>query len=156
MNPIASHLIVFLAGIAGGAAATYYGELFGDRRRAKEAKREAVERFEKTRAQMPDLFREMFEDLSSEKNRATRRFFVINKGAILSTDGPALVYYPEAHPNIMGKIAILENRGFITDITPGNAPLYRLSEEFVELLLEMNIPNHPPQPTTDSSAVSRG
>ena len=52
------------------------------------------------------------------------------------TSGPTLMYHHEDHPNLTGKITILENHGYIADVTPGNAPKYCMSEEFVELILK--------------------
>jgi hypothetical protein len=135
MNQITTHLFAFLVGIASGAASTYYAELFSDRRRAQESEKEINKRFRKIKTQMPDLILEMKEDLSSPTTNTKRDFFVIRKGAPLTTTDAVLVYYTDSHTNLKEKITILENHGYIIDITPGNAPKYRLQENFVELIL---------------------
>ena len=41
----------------------------------------------------------------------------------------------EDHDNLCGQIDILENQGYLTDVTPKNTPIYRMSEEFVRHIL---------------------
>ena len=52
------------------------------------------------------------------------------------TEKPRFVYYEEDHENLRGKIDILENHGYLTDVTTGNVPIYRMSEDFVQLVLK--------------------
>ena len=39
-------------------------------------------------------------------------------------------------PDLMNKLQILEGHGLIRDVTPKDAPMYRMSEDFVERLLK--------------------
>jgi hypothetical protein len=91
--------------------------------------------FLKVKASMPELILEMKKDLTDEGNAFTREFFIISKSWILNVVDPCFVYYFEDHENLQGKIHILENYGFVIDVTPGNAKKYRMTEGFVELLL---------------------
>jgi hypothetical protein len=94
--------------------------------------------FQKVKSAMPDLVREMRADLSREGGEFVREFVLARKRWMM---GPgtahSFFYYYEDHDNLDGKIQILENYGFVTDVTTGNAKRYRLREEFVELLLTL-------------------
>jgi len=39
----------------------------------------------------------------------------------------------------MGNVAVLENHDFIYDVTPGNTPIYRITEEWWELVKNAEI-----------------
>ena len=91
--------------------------------------------FQKVKALMPELIAEMKKDLSKEDNKFIREFFIVSKRWILNVTHPCFVYYFEDHENLQGKIHIMENCGFVMDVTPKNAKKYRMTEEFVELLL---------------------
>jgi gas vesicle protein len=125
----------FLIGVATGAAGTYMADKYTDRRRESQAERERRKTFEKVVQQMPKLIAEMKADLTGEGNQAVREFFVIPQGANLNVRGKMFTYHPEQHENLEGKLATLQNRQYIIDVTPGNAKKYRMSEEFVELVL---------------------
>ena len=91
--------------------------------------------FLKVKALMPKVLAEIKEDLTKEGNEFTREFFIISKHWTLNVIDPCFVYYFEDHENLQGKIHILENYGFVIDVTPKNAKKYRMTEEFVELLV---------------------
>lgn len=84
---------------------------------------------------MPELILEFKEDLS-EGNQEVRHFFLIpNEKVVFNAREHCFVYYEDRHVNLRGKVAILENHGYVVDVTTGNAPKYRMTEEFVDLLL---------------------
>jgi len=86
--------------------------------------------------QMPALIAEMKQDLERDDGKCVREFFVMSKRHSLGgSDKPRFFYYEEDHDNLRGKIDILENRGYLIDVTPGNCPIYRMTEEFVTLVL---------------------
>jgi hypothetical protein len=92
--------------------------------------------FLEIKKQMPELIAEMKKDFMGEDGEFVREFFVMSKRHILGgTEKNRFVYYEEDHDNLHGKIDILENRRYIVDVTPGNTPIYRMSEEFVKLVL---------------------
>ena len=95
-------------------------------------------KFKKVKNMMPELITEFKTDLSTEDNKLIREFFVLpNKKVLLGgSEKPRLVYYEEEHKGLRNKIDILENQGFLIDVTPGNAPIYRMTEEFVELIIK--------------------
>jgi hypothetical protein len=46
-----------------------------------------------------------------------------------------IIYYDEDHDNLRGKIDVLQNHGYLVEVTPGNTPICRMSEEFVKFVL---------------------
>jgi hypothetical protein len=134
MNPAATHGITFLAGIVVGAAGAYFGDLFTDQRRRKEDARKSRELFGAMVARMPDLLREMRTDVRDPDHRNVRDFFVIPESAQLTPDGKAFVYRVNSGNDYLSKVGILEASGYVRDITPGNAPKFRMTEEFVSRL----------------------
>ena len=97
-----------------------------------------VAAFQKVKSAMPDLVSEMRADLSREGSEFIREFFLVSKKWVMNYGRtPRFVYYYEEHDNLDGKIQVLENYGFVIDITTGNVKKYRMTEEFVELLLTL-------------------
>ncbi len=94
-----------------------------------------AEAFRKVASRMPDLIAEMKEDLAKKGNEFIREFFIISKRWSLNAGSPSFVYSFEDHENLQGKVHVLENYGFVYDVTPGNAKKYRMTEEFVELVV---------------------
>jgi hypothetical protein len=90
--------------------------------------------FQKVKATMPDLISEMREDLSREGNEFIREFFLASRRWVMNTD-LCFIYYFEDHRSLQGKIQVMENYGFVIDVTVTNAKKYRMTEEFVEMLL---------------------
>jgi len=92
--------------------------------------------FFKVKEQMSSLIAEMKEDLQSESGQFVREFFVMSKRHTLAgSSKPRFIYYEEDHDNLRGKIDILESLGYVVDVTPGNTPIYRMTEDFVNLVL---------------------
>ena len=128
-------LIAFAAGIATETLRPYFSDMLTDRRREREAKMKELEQFRSVVSQMSDLISEMKNDLSSPENSLIREFFLSKRSYSLNTGGPAFIYYVDDHQGLQSKVHILENHGYVKDITPGNAPMYRMTEDFVRLLL---------------------
>lgn len=95
-------------------------------------------KFEKVKNMMPEIITQFKTDLSAEDNKLIREFFVLpnNKVLLGGSEKPRLIYYEEEHKGLRNKIDILENEGFLIDVTSGNAPIYRMTEEFVELIIK--------------------
>jgi len=94
-------------------------------------------KFLKIKSSMPELIANMKKDLTKEGNNFIRELFIISNQWALQVANPCFFYYFEEHENLQGKIHILENYGFVIDMTPTPTSVkkYRLTEEFVELLL---------------------
>jgi len=136
---LVSTLVGFFVGAATGAVGSYFANKYTDRRHEKEAGRYAKQQFRAIRKQMPQLIAEMKSDLAGDGNAHVREFFVLpNERVHLGrSEKPRFVYYEDQHDNLRGKLDILENAGYIIDVTPGNTPIFRMSEGFVGLLMEL-------------------
>ena len=129
-----THGIAFLIGTATGAAGAYFADKFTDQRREKEAKNKEFKSFQKIKTQMADLMAEIKTDLSTPKCEMFRDCFVIKKGTKIWASEGSFVYEDDGENNYFSKMKILETSGYIYDITPRNAQMYRFTEEFVELI----------------------
>jgi len=129
---ILSGSLGFLAGILLRAPAKYIADKYTDRRREKEAKQRTERAFLDVMKKCPNLIGEMKADLLRSPH--VREFSAIKSGTMMGDPRmPRFVYKSNSYPN---KAQMLENLGFIVDVTPGNVPMYRMTEEFVELVME--------------------
>lgn len=93
--------------------------------------------FHQVKEQMPTLIAEMKKDLEGEDGKFVREFFIMSKRHTLGgSEKPRFIYYEEDHGNLRGKIDVLENLEYVVDVTPGNTPIYQITEEFAKLVLE--------------------
>jgi len=98
------------------------------------ASREAP--YRKVQSLMPDLIAEMSADLKSEP--LVRELFLVGKGWVMNFQDHCFEYFFEEHDKLSNKFQILENCGFVQDVTSGgNAKRYRLTENFVDYLLSL-------------------
>jgi hypothetical protein len=63
MDPIVSHLLTYLGGVATGAAGQYFADKYTDLRRKNEEKDVALEGLREAESKMPELFKELRSDL---------------------------------------------------------------------------------------------
>lgn len=139
MEAWGTHFVTFLVGVATGACGGYFGNKFTDKRRYQEKKNKEIQAIRKIYSLMPELIDEMKEDFKSPKDTATREFVVMpSRDDRFNSGGIQRFYYFETeHENLKGKIAILENHGYLIDVTPGNVPIYRINEKFWELVRKL-------------------
>lgn len=124
----------YVAGVLTGIIVESVSNLITDRRHDREAKSDERKQFLEIVNQMPDLIVEMKNDLLG--NKFVREFFLSKRSLALNTgDDPCFIYYEDEHPGLQNKIHVLENLRYIKDITPKNAPMYRMTEDFVRLIL---------------------
>jgi hypothetical protein len=91
--------------------------------------------FEQLRAQMPELFAEMKEDLAAHPH--VREFVLKRTKGIVFCQDPinlAFEYSGDVHEALQSKVQILENHGLVRDVTATNIPRYRFSEALVKYL----------------------
>ena len=91
--------------------------------------------FLKVKSSMPELIAEMKKDLTKEGNDLIREFFIVSKQWKLNVVGRYFAYYFEEHENLQGKVHVLENHRFVIDVTSKNVNKYRMTEEFIDLIL---------------------
>lgn len=92
-------------------------------------------KFMKVKSLMPELIADIKKGLTKEGYELTRELFITSNRFVLNVENPYFVYYFEEHKNLQGKMHILENYRFVIDMTSTNVKKYRLTEEFVDLLL---------------------
>ena len=114
----------------GGVGVKFMGARLEENTRGRRQKE-----FNKVMAKMSDLIREMKQDLSKEGDQFTREFFLLSRKWAFNPAGKCFVYYFEDHEELQGKVHVLENNGWVGDVTSGNTKKYRMTEEFVELVL---------------------
>lgn len=120
-----------------GGLGKYLGDRLTDQRHKREAERQKKEAFDRVKEQMPQLIRQMQNDIVA--NQLVRDFFIVGKKWSFNTDSSCLKYYYEDHDNLDAKVNILESYGYVRDVTPGNAKKFRMNEDFVRLLLSTRI-----------------
>ena len=136
---IASVLTGFLVGAATGAAGQYFADKYTDQRREKKLAREQARLWQDIEQRFPAVIADMRSDFSPQENRHVRVFFVKESNTMLGfVSEPCFEYHTDKHPDLRAAVALLEQHGFITDITPGNCPMYRVHEKLVDALLRPN------------------
>jgi hypothetical protein len=89
---------------------------------------------------MPELFSEMKEDIIGDKTHLIREFVILpSKNVSFNPGKPRFYYFEDEHDNLRNKVSLLEEYGFVQDITPKNSPIYRFKEDFIELLLNIKV-----------------
>ena len=124
----------FLIGVGVGASGTYFADKYTDQRRRQDQNREENRRFREAAREMPTLIGEMAVDVRRANSEYVRNLVLLPSKAVSFNGDDAFQYYEEEHPNLRGQFAILENHGYIVDVTSGNVPIFRASEEFVQHL----------------------
>ncbi len=136
---IASVLTGFLVGAATGAAGQYFADKYTDQRREQKLAREQARLWQDIEQRFPAVIAEMRSDFSSQENRHVRVFLVKESNTMLGfVSEPCFEYHTDKHPDLRAAVVLLEQHGFITDITPGNCPMYRVHEKLVDALLRPN------------------
>lgn len=126
----------FLLGTLIGAAGMYYGELFTDQRRKKEKAHAERQAFDSVCQQMRDLINEMRDDLTQKPH--VREFFILQEGSAFGIkNSDAFVYRASEKRPVQSWAKILENQGYVIEITPKSTPKYRMAKEFVNLIQEI-------------------
>lgn len=129
-----SALIGFVIGAFTGATSTYYGEKFTDQRRRQESDRKSKEEWLDICQRFPTIILEMKEDVQKPEFVSVRRFFVKDSKSLVNTDQPYFAYHTDEHPDLDAAVTYLVRLGYIEDITPGNCPLFRMHEHFIDQL----------------------
>lgn len=135
------YLIAFLLGALTGAAGTYLGNKYTDKRRTGEVIATARKRFEEAASKMPKLIEEMRQDLSTPENQSLREFFILpNERVVFNSGGRRYLFYFEStHQDLLHKLRILEDCAFLKDVTHTGTPKFCMTEEFVSFVLKAKI-----------------
>jgi hypothetical protein len=124
----------FVVGAFTGAAGSYLGNKYTDKRRNSEEMASATKDFSNLESKFPRIIQEMREDVKNPELSGVRIFFVKEKSTMLNFNEPHFVYYTDEHPELSAALSAMEDLGYIRDITPGNCPQYRFVEKFYDVL----------------------
>jgi len=87
--------------------------------------------FDRLNRIMPDLIREMAEDVALDiENEIDEFVLLVHEGQVFQSQVPRFVYYESTHPDLRSYLEILETKGFIQMVSAGPTPIYRLMENF--------------------------
>jgi hypothetical protein len=148
-SPITGWIGGTLVGIFVGAAGKYYADKYTDQRKRQEGKSSLRNEFERCRKHMPELFDEMKTDLAANSLKSEFVLLDVRLSYGGFPDQP-LAYYMNGirdaetykderatgtvHSHLLDKVKILENAGFVRDISRTSVPYFRMSDEFREML----------------------
>lgn len=92
--------------------------------------------FEEVKKLMPLLLEEMRNGFTSKKGALIREFVLLpNKNVTFNSGSKKrFEYYSDEHEDLHNKVDILDNYGFVIDVTQDGSPIYRITEEFFELI----------------------
>ena len=129
-------ILTYLLGIFSGAGGKYLADRFTDQRKKQESKEQTIKEFKKLVEIMPKLLNEMKIDFSNPEHNSIRKLVVIpSRNATFLPNGESFFpYYETDHAHLKEKMIVLENCGYLIDITPNNAPIYRITEPFWDLV----------------------
>lgn len=128
--------IGFVVGTATGAAGQYFGTKYTDKRRCIETREAADATWQDLELRFPSVIAEMRDDALDPEMSSVRHFFVKTSKSLINATGPLFEYHTDVHDDLQAAVAHLERLGYIEDVTRGNCPKFRMTEEFVDRLRE--------------------
>lgn len=109
-----------------------------DKQKKEEARQAAfrakLTRFKDVYFLMPEFIKALWKDLSNPQKKLVRDFFIVSKGIAFEGGSGAFIYYTEDIPGLEAKVGVLQDNGYVADVTPYNVKKYHMSEELVELI----------------------
>ena len=125
-----------IAGTLSGIGSNYVSQRIAERHQRKQARSGRQGEFDGLASSMPDLIRVIKEVLSTEEGRFAREFVPLHnpREVFGAGDKKRFLLYQEQLSDLFEQVAILEDHGFIEDMMEGDAPAYRMSEEFVAMV----------------------
>lgn len=124
----------FVVGTFTGASGQYLATKYTDKRRSKEASSAQRDQWNDIEKRFPAIIEEMKEDAKNPELQSVREFFVKSSRTTVNRDEPFFAYYTDVHNDIGAAVRYLEEQEYIEDVTPGNCPMYRMREHFVDQL----------------------
>lgn len=134
---ILSLIIGFIGGTATGAAGNYLADKFTDVRRDKKSVKNQEKIWRDLERRFPVIISEMRVDFSTPTGKNVRAFFIKESDTIMGfLSEPCFEYHTDKHPDLRAAVLYLLQNDFISDITPGSTPMYRVHEKLVDALLK--------------------
>lgn len=124
----------FVVGAFTGAVGHYMGAKYTDKRRSKERAAEEDREWADLLKRFPKVIAEMQRDARNPEFTSVREFFVKSSRTTVNRAEPYFEYHSDVHTDLGAAISHLEHIGYIEDVTPGNCPMYRMSEQFIDKL----------------------
>ncbi|MCG2717754.1 MAG: nucleotide-binding protein [Nanoarchaeota archaeon] len=92
--------------------------------------------------QMPEIIKVLKDGLSNSNFLIVREFLILpNERVVFGHSKNRFVFYENQYKDLRNKIDLLENYGYITDVAEGNTLIYRMNEDFVDLVLKYDDAN---------------
>lgn len=128
----------FLLGTATGAAATYFGTKYTDQRREQEQNRKNKQNSNKVTAIMTDFIKELRGALSNPETSFVRELVLLaNNRVVFSPSKKCFILFKDRYQDLDEKIAILENNGYVLNISHDGSSRYKMTESFVGLVVTL-------------------
>ncbi|NIW48336.1 MAG: hypothetical protein GWN30_27365 [Gammaproteobacteria bacterium] len=90
---------------------------------------------------MPGLIGEMAADVTLDAESEMDEFVILShEGDVFDGDIPRFVYYKSDHPDLLNHISVLVNEGFVSTVSDGSPPIYRMKKGFRSLLVSAQKP----------------
>jgi hypothetical protein len=131
---VLSYCVTFLVGGLTGATGTYLGNKYTDQRKKQEARSEADTQFRDIQKAMPELIQRMKEDFC--EGQMIREFVMLRHSRDLNYTlrREHFRYFGDEHKNLREKLILLQQGGYIQDVSTTTLPIFRATEEFVKKL----------------------
>ena len=136
---ILSLLVGFVVGAFTGAAGNYLADKYTDVRRDKKLAKEQAKLWQDIETRFPAVIADMRQAFTSSDGKNIRAFFVKDSGTMIGfLSEPCFEFHTDEHPDLHAAVLHLSRHDFITDITPGNCPMYRVHEKLIGWLMRPN------------------
>jgi hypothetical protein len=117
-----------------GILGTFWGNSITERAKDRDSKKQILNKFQIIKSKIPELMNEMKSDMKNPELKLCSEFVILpSKNVIFNTSRNAFAYFENEHENLISKVLILKNSGYVHDITDGNVPRYQFDEEFVDM-----------------------
>ena len=130
-----SRAMAFVIGVLVGACGSFLTQYATNQRRRQRERMRQRERFDRLRVLMPALLQEIKLDLAT--NPEVRELVVLTSPDVTFIwPSRHLRYYEQQYPDLRAFLDRVEQAGYIRGAGPAAVPVYRMSDEFVQLVTE--------------------
>ena len=130
------NLLTLIVGIAVGFALGYL--VFGRRSGSASlsaASRNADKSLKRLYDESPRFFAAVRDDLTRPEFSQVREFAIVASSDItFVSEELRFVYYEDEVPNLRNLAQELEENGFVDDVTSGRTPIFRMRDNFIQVL----------------------
>lgn len=110
--------------------------------REQESIRRKKQKFQKTMALMPEIMNHLRSLLSQPGTDLVREIVVLANSRIVFTPSKkCFIFLGDRYKDLAGKISILEELKYIVSVSKDGADIYKMTEEFVGLILSGEPPS---------------